>query len=133
MDDHISLETTGDLLAKLARGEPVYRHEVIGIFRLNPGVCWDGALHHLLLNALEGRLKGKPGPKDGRTRWDWQCIQAAVEFRAMDIVEERADPSFVRTGGTPSPKEQAYEDVARRLRLAGGRALQNRLCSLNLL
>jgi len=125
--------STGYLSDRLARGEQIYRHEVIDVVRRTPGACWNGELHQLLLDALEGRLKAKPGPKDSRTRWDWQCIQAAVEFRAADIVENRADPSYVRTRDTPSPKEQAYEEVARRLRLAGGRTLQNRLCSLGLL
>jgi len=36
-----------------------------------------------------------------------------VEFCAADIVDDRENPSYVRTRGTPSPKDQAYEEVAR--------------------
>lgn len=121
------------LLNRLRRGEQIYRHEVVDVVRADPRCCWEGELHGLLLDALEGRLKAKPGPKDQRSRWDWQCIQAAVEFRAADIAERRSSPDYIRTRDAFSPKEQAYEDVARRLKMGSGRGLQNRLCSLRLL
>ncbi|EQB06192.1 hypothetical protein [Sphingobium baderi] len=131
MEEATNPESPSYLLAKLARGEQIYQHEVIDVVRFNPEAF--GELHALLLDALEGKLKAKPGPKDSRSRWDWQCIQAAVEFRAADISEDRSNPFFVRTRDMRSPKEQAYEDVARQFKLAGGRTLQNSLSSRGLL
>lgn len=117
MEEATNPEGPSYLLSKLARGEQIYRHEVIDVVRFNPEAF--GELHGLLLDALEGRLNAKPGPKDIRSRWDWQCIQAAVECCAADIVDDRKNPSYVRTRDARSPKEQAYEDVARQFRLSG--------------
>ena len=94
------------------------RADLVRVFEANPGHSWEGDLHTLYSQLLNGTFKGKPGPKE-RFSWAmWQCINVWVDLEADDIRAERA--RCTRTRSDLSPKQQAYEHTARRFELGNG-------------
>lgn len=91
-----------------------------------------GGMHTLLIMALNGELKGKPGPKPRYSDWEWNLINDSVDFLAENYREERDLPGYNRIRGEMAPVEKAYEVVASKWKISCGRTLQNRLSSLKL-
>lgn len=123
-------DSPGYLERRVAEGEPVSRADLARVFEANPGHKWDGALHSLYSQMLNGTFKGKPGPRE-RFSWAmWQCINAWVDLEAEDIRAHRAGRPHKRSDF--SPMQQAYENTARRFGLGTGAALANSLSSRKL-
>jgi hypothetical protein len=123
-------DSPGYLERKLEDGETVSRADLVRVFEANPGHSWEGDLHALYSQLLNGTFKSKPGPKE-RFSWAmWQCINAWVDLEADDIRAERV--GYQRTRSDLSPMQQAYENTARRFRMGTGASLANSLTSRKL-
>lgn len=118
------------VLLKLERKENIYRDDMVRVLRENQYTVLPVKLNPLILAAINGTMEERPGPKV-RSYSDLRRLQAAVEFRAADIEEERVKSGWKRKRGDLTAKEQALEDVALRENMAGS-SLRNLLSSHNL-
>lgn len=123
-------DSPGYLQRKLDRGEPISRAELARVFEANPGFAWEGALHTLYCQMLNGSFKGKPGPRERLSGSMWQCINAWVDLEAEDVRAERAGRPNL--GADLSPVQEACERTARVFRLGTGPSLANSLSSRKL-
>jgi hypothetical protein len=122
-------DSPGYLLRKLERDEPISREELIRVFETNPGMAWDGPLFGMMIQVVNGTYRNKRGPKSRFSCAKWRCIQAWVELEEEEIREQRAQSGFKKKAADYSVSEQAYENVARALKLGSGKSLANELSS----